>query len=231
MSLSIKRERRSLLFTAPGEIPKTADVSEMLRSCNVLCLFLIRKQREHRRIDRPLMGADKIHEQLFVPRQNVFDQAPSAARAEPPFFKPSPGVGVLNGRLAEAPVPAPSAADVKRDAASIRKLSCRTASRPIVGDQPLQWVDIPEAGEVSGTFLEAAPSFHRNFRASLDGRPMCSESSANRPENRIPNPSKSFRLPVKVLSCLRKKDRQKRRAVPPLASNVVMRKVQDFEPA
>jgi hypothetical protein len=40
-----------------------------------------------------------------------------------------------------------------------------------VGDQLLQRVDIPEAGEVSGTFLEAAPSFYRNFRASFDGCP------------------------------------------------------------
>src|SRR6266853_1226209 len=32
MSLSIKRARRSLLFTAPGDIPKIADVSEMVSS-------------------------------------------------------------------------------------------------------------------------------------------------------------------------------------------------------
>src|SRR5689334_16521170 len=32
MSLSIKRARRSLVFTAPGDIPKMADVSEMLSS-------------------------------------------------------------------------------------------------------------------------------------------------------------------------------------------------------
>jgi hypothetical protein len=35
-----------------------------------------------------------------------------------------------------------------------------------VGNQPLQWVNIRHAGEVSGAFLKAA-SLQRNFRASL----------------------------------------------------------------
>src|SRR6266850_36848 len=42
----------------------------------VLSVLLIREQSEHRRINRPLMGADELHERLFVPREDPIDQSP-----------------------------------------------------------------------------------------------------------------------------------------------------------
>jgi len=59
----------------PTELMQTSQGFHQRVLCNVLCIFLIRKQREHHRVDRPLMGADKIHEQLFVPRQDLVDQS------------------------------------------------------------------------------------------------------------------------------------------------------------
>jgi hypothetical protein len=53
---------------------------------------------------------------------------------------------------------------------------------------------IREAGEAIGAILEAADPSGTSVTAFLDGCPHLPPIAENRPENRIPDPAKSFRL-------------------------------------